>query len=91
MSTTSFPLLQTLTDPADLRKLSRADLKALATELRGFVIESDAQTGGHLSSNLGTVELDLTAEDLDQINEKVSKIQVLGERLPEAALKMTGR
>ncbi|MBU1352312.1 MAG: 1-deoxy-D-xylulose-5-phosphate synthase [Gammaproteobacteria bacterium] len=57
MSTTSFPLLQTINDPADLRKLSRADLKVLATELRGFVIESVAQTGGHLSSNLGTVEL----------------------------------
>src|SRR3989344_3783874 len=57
MSTMSFPLLQTINDPADLRQLSRADLKALATELRGFVIESVARTGGHLSSNLGTVEL----------------------------------
>ncbi len=54
---TSFPLLQTINDPADLRKLSRADLKQLATELRAFVIESVSQTGGHLSSNLGTVEL----------------------------------
>ena len=53
----SFPLLQTINDPADLRQLSRADLKALAAELRGFVIESVSQTGGHLSSNLGTVEL----------------------------------
>ncbi len=53
----SFPLLQTINDPADLRQLSRADLKALAVELRGFVIESVSQTGGHLSSNLGTVEL----------------------------------
>ena len=57
MSTTSFPLLQTINDPSDLRRLSRAGLKALATELRAFVIESVAQTGGHLSSNLGTVEL----------------------------------
>ncbi|WP_348684205.1 1-deoxy-D-xylulose-5-phosphate synthase [Acidovorax soli] len=57
MSMTSFPLLQTINDPADLRKLSRADLKQLATELRAFVIESVSQTGGHLSSNLGTVEL----------------------------------
>ncbi len=57
MPTTSFPLLQTINDPADLRKLSRADLKALAEELRGFVLESVSQTGGHLSSNLGTVEL----------------------------------
>ena len=34
MSTTSFPLLQTINDPADLRRLARADLKQLATELR---------------------------------------------------------
>ena len=40
MSTTSFPLLQTINDPADLRRLARADLKQLATELRAFVIES---------------------------------------------------
>ena len=53
----SFPLLQTINDPADLRQLSRADLKALAAELRGFVLQSVSQTGGHLSSNLGTVEL----------------------------------
>ena len=57
MSTTSVPLLQTINDPADLRRLARADLKQLATELRAFVIESVSQTGGHLSSNLGTVEL----------------------------------
>lgn len=57
MSTTPFPLLQTINDPADLRGLSRADLKVLATELREFVLQSVSQTGGHLSSNLGTVEL----------------------------------
>ena len=57
MSTTSFPLLQTIDAPSDLRRLSRADLKVLAAELRGFVLESVSQTGGHLSSNLGTVEL----------------------------------
>src|SRR6476620_5866850 len=57
MSTTSFPLLQNINDPADLRQLSRADLKALATELREYVVQSVSQTGGHLSSNLGTVEL----------------------------------
>jgi len=50
-------LLNTIDSPADLRKLTRAQLKPLADELREFVIESVAQTGGHLSSNLGTVEL----------------------------------
>jgi 1-deoxy-D-xylulose-5-phosphate synthase len=52
-----FPLLQTVNDPADLRRLPRAELKTLAHELRAFVIHSVAKTGGHLSSNLGTVEL----------------------------------
>lgn len=50
-------LLQSIQSPADLRKLSRAELPRLATELRDFVLHSVSQTGGHLSSNLGTVEL----------------------------------
>ncbi len=50
-------LLETINQPADLRKLSRADLKTVAAELRTYVLESVARTGGHLSSNLGTVEL----------------------------------
>jgi 1-deoxy-D-xylulose-5-phosphate synthase len=50
-------LLNTIDDPADLRKLPRAQLKPLADELRAFVLDSVSQTGGHLSSNLGTVEL----------------------------------
>jgi 1-deoxy-D-xylulose-5-phosphate synthase len=52
-----YDLLRTIDDPADLRKLDRRALKELATELRAFVIESVARTGGHLSSNLGTIEL----------------------------------
>ena len=51
------PLLNTLSSPADLRRLSRAELKTLAGELRDFVLHSVSKTGGHLSSNLGTVEL----------------------------------
>jgi 1-deoxy-D-xylulose-5-phosphate synthase len=50
-------LLETINDPAELRKLPRAQLKALADELRAFLLDSVARTGGHLSSNLGTVEL----------------------------------
>jgi 1-deoxy-D-xylulose-5-phosphate synthase len=52
-----YDLLNTIASPADVRKLDRRDLKQLATELRAFVLESVANTGGHLSSNLGTVEL----------------------------------
>jgi 1-deoxy-D-xylulose-5-phosphate synthase len=50
-------LLETINDPAALRQLPRPQLKTLADELRSFLLESVAKTGGHLSSNLGTVEL----------------------------------
>ena len=50
-------LLETIDSPADLRALQRDQLPQLAQELRSFLIESVARTGGHLSSNLGTVEL----------------------------------
>jgi len=57
MTASAYPLLSRVNDPADVRKLTRAELKTLATELRAFVIDSVSKTGGHLSSNLGTVEL----------------------------------
>ena len=57
MSKNLYPLLQTINDPADLRLLPRAQLLALAAELRAYVLDSVSKTGGHLSSNLGTVEL----------------------------------
>jgi 1-deoxy-D-xylulose-5-phosphate synthase len=50
-------LLETINQPADLRKLPRNQLTPLATELRQFLLDSVSKTGGHLSSNLGTVEL----------------------------------
>ena len=50
-------LLNTINDPSDLRSLSRAELRKLADELRTYLLESVSKTGGHLSSNLGTVEL----------------------------------
>ena len=50
-------LLETIASPADIRRLSRAELDQLTIELRDFVVQSVSQTGGHLSSNLGTVEL----------------------------------
>ena len=51
------PLLDSIESPADVRRLSPAQLPVLADELRTFLINSVAKTGGHLSSNLGTVEL----------------------------------
>ena len=50
-------LLRSIETPADLRRLPRHQLKQVADELREHVLHSVAQTGGHLSSNLGTVEL----------------------------------
>ena len=52
-----YPLLDTITTPSKLRALERKMLSQLADELRQFLVESVAKTGGHLSSNLGTVEL----------------------------------
>ncbi len=50
-------LLETINAPADLRRLAPDQLPLLARELREFVVQSVSHTGGHLSSNLGTIEL----------------------------------
>ena len=52
-----YPLLDNISFPAQLRQLDLKDLPEFAKELRNFLIESVSKTGGHLSSNLGTVEL----------------------------------
>jgi len=51
--------LDQIHSPADVRSLDRRQLKDLAGQLREFVLQSVSRTGGHLSSNLGTVELTL--------------------------------
>ncbi len=53
----SYPLLDHIQSPADLRRLPRHQLPALAEELRRFVLDSVAKTGGHLASGLGVTEL----------------------------------
>ncbi|WP_443270334.1 1-deoxy-D-xylulose-5-phosphate synthase [Variovorax sp. JS1663] len=55
--TTMAPLLPTIHDPSALRQFDRAQLKQLADEVRSCVLDNVSRTGGHLSSNLGTVEL----------------------------------
>ena len=55
----TYPLLESVDLPADLRELDEAQLPALADELRRFLIETVAKTGGHLAAGLGTVELTL--------------------------------
>ena len=57
MTTPMYPLLDRINEPADLRAFDRTDLRDLSRELRAFLLSSVAQTGGHLSSNLGTIEL----------------------------------
>jgi len=52
-----YPLLETINSPADLRLVPRTLLKRVADELRAYLLDSVSRTGGHLSSNLGTVEL----------------------------------
>ena len=53
----SYPLLETIASPADLRRLPAAKLTVLAQELRQFLIQSVATRGGHFAAGLGTVEL----------------------------------
>src|SRR5258706_5416614 len=53
----AYELLTTIDNPSALRALDRRGMQRLADELRSFILESVSQTGGHLSSNLGTVEL----------------------------------
>ena len=52
-----YKLLETINSPADLRVMPRAQLKPVADELRAYLLDAVSKTGGHLSSNLGTVEL----------------------------------
>jgi 1-deoxy-D-xylulose-5-phosphate synthase len=51
------PILERIASPADLKRLTQSERKALAEELRAFIIDSVSRTGGHLASNLGVVEL----------------------------------
>jgi len=53
----SYPLLNTIETPADLRRLPASELRTLAAELRGFLIQTVSQMGGHFAAGLGTVEL----------------------------------
>ena len=57
MPNKTYPLLQLINDPSDLRKVPRAQLGELADQLRAYLLDTVSKTGGHLSSNLGTVEL----------------------------------
>lgn len=55
----NFKFLGNINSPADLKKLNINELEALASEIRAFMIKTVSENGGHLSSNLGTVELSI--------------------------------
>src|ERR1700737_1121133 len=50
-------ILESINSPADLRRLDQTQLAKLAQEVRAFLVEQTSKTGGHLSPNLGVVEL----------------------------------
>ncbi|MBA2299264.1 MAG: 1-deoxy-D-xylulose-5-phosphate synthase, partial [Chloroflexi bacterium] len=57
-------ILSDLNGPADLRGLSEAELKTLAAEIRDTIVRTVAETGGHLGSSLGVVELTIALHRL---------------------------
>ena len=72
MDFTKYPLLKTIDSPADLKKLSYAQLDALCGEIRELLIENVDLSGGHLASNLGVVELTIALHrTLDLPNDKI--------------------
>ena len=59
LETADYSVLPNINYPADIRKLSIAELNTLAQEIRSLIIQTVASSGGHLASSLGTVELTL--------------------------------
>lgn len=57
LATSTTPILDTITSPADLRRLDAAELEALCAEIRRVIVSTVEANGGHLGSNLGAVEL----------------------------------
>jgi len=96
----TYPLLDQVTDTEQLRALSRDQLSPLADEIREFIIQSVADTGGHLAASLGTVELSValhyvfnTPEDRlvwDVGHQAYSHKILTGRRQAMATLRQTG-
>ncbi|MDD2856637.1 MAG: 1-deoxy-D-xylulose-5-phosphate synthase N-terminal domain-containing protein, partial [Desulfuromonadaceae bacterium] len=65
-------LLETINSPSDLKKLRAEQLPELAAEVRKFLLDTVSVTGGHLGSNLGTVELTIALHYcFDSPNDKI--------------------
>ena len=65
----SYPLLDEIDSPADLRALSESNLEQLASEVRAFMLDSVSQSGGHFAAGLGSVELTIALHYLYQTPE----------------------
>ena len=78
-------LLDSIGSPADLRKLDASQLPALAAELRAFLLQSVSRSGGHLSSNLGTVELTLALHYVCLLYTSPSPRDTERSRMPSSA------
>ena len=72
-------ILEGIREPEDLRELSHAELTELCGEIRDFIVAAVAETGGHLGSNLGAVELTLA---LHRVFESPTRRHPLGHRPP---------
>lgn len=68
----NFKFLGNINSPADLKQLNINELEVLATEIRQFMVKTVSQNGGHLSSNLGVVELSIAMHKIfDSPNDKI--------------------
>ena len=84
-----YPLLDTIKDPKDLRGMTAEELSSLSEEIRRFLIQNVAKTGGHLSANLGVVELTIALHyGLLSVREV---LEALDRRHPSAEIVITGR
>jgi len=72
-------VLDSISSPADLTGLSERQLGELASDIRGFLIENVAKTGGHLGPNLGVVELTIA---LHRVFDSPRDPHYLGHRPP---------
>src|SRR6185437_12271133 len=85
----AFPLLEQINYPSDLRKLSQEQLYILSKELREFILDTVSNTGGHLASNLGAVELSIALHYVYNIPEDLLVWDVGHQSYPHKIL--TGR
>ena len=75
----SYPLLERINAPGEIKNLPASDMPALCEEIRQFLIKSVSETGGHLSSNLGVVELTVALHRVLDFPQDVKKSTVLNQ------------